>query len=75
VDLDLADAFRGAVLSAGHVRLKDLREVYMLFGRDKVVRSRNHQRDFRREMDRLDALAAVIKDRPGGSRPRGPFRR
>ncbi len=75
MDLDLADAFRGAVLSAGHVRLKDLREVYLLFGRDKVVRSRNHQRDFRREMDRLDALAALIKDRPGGAKPRGPFRR
>ena len=75
LDLDLTDAFRGAVLSAGHVKLKDLREVYLLFGRDKVVRSRNHTRDFRREMDRLDELAAVVKDRPGRSKPRGLFRR
>ncbi len=61
LSLDLTDAFRGATLDAAHARLGELREVYLLFGRVKAVESRNYRRDYRRAMDRLDALTTAVR--------------
>ena len=71
LDLDHTEAFRGAVLRAAFDRLIDLKEVYHLFGRDQVVASRNHQRDYKRESSKLDQLEELVRPPKKGS----PFRR
>jgi len=70
LDLDHTEAFRGAVLRAAFDRLMDLKEVYRLFGRDQVVASRNHQRDYKRESAKLDQLEELVRP----PKKRSPFR-
>ncbi len=55
-------AFRGLVLKAAHQRLKDLKEVYRRFGHDKLVDSRNHTRDYRRELDKVELLGRALDE-------------
>ncbi len=59
LDLDHVAALRGAVLRQALADTGDLKAAYLLFGRDAVVASRNHSRDYRRELARLDQLEAV----------------
>ena len=54
--LEHAEALRGAILRRALGVTGDLKEVYQLFGRHAVVASRNHQRDYRRELERLERL-------------------
>ena len=60
LDLDLVDAFRGLVLSEAAARLGDVREVFLLFGKVKLVEGRNHMQTFRREVKRVNALAEAV---------------
>ncbi|MFY0573360.1 sigma-54-dependent transcriptional regulator [Cystobacter fuscus] len=59
LDLDLADSFRGLVLAVATRRLgRD--EAFRLFGRESLIKSRNHYRTLRREIERLDALYKAL---------------
>jgi DNA-binding NtrC family response regulator len=60
-DLDLADSFKGFVLAAATERLGGNRdEAFRLFGRDKLVASRNHHKVLKRELERVEALCAAL---------------
>jgi len=61
LDLQHTDALRGGVLRQALASSGDLKEVYRLFGRQSVVASRNHQRDYRRELDRLQRLQQLCQ--------------
>ncbi len=56
LDLDHSAALRGAVLRQALAVTGDLKLTYELFGRHAVVASRNHTRDYRRELGRLQDL-------------------
>ncbi|WNG21649.1 sigma-54-dependent transcriptional regulator [Cystobacter fuscus] len=59
LDLDLADGFRGLVLAVATRRLgRD--EALRLFGREGLVKSRNHHRALRRELEKLEALSKAL---------------
>jgi hypothetical protein len=59
LDLDLADSFRGLVLAVASRRLgRD--EAFRLFGRESLIKSRNHHRTLRREIERLEALYKAL---------------
>ncbi|QRN93331.1 sigma-54-dependent Fis family transcriptional regulator [Archangium violaceum] len=59
IDLDLADSFRGFVLAVATRRLgRD--EAFRLFGRESLIKSRNHSRTLRREVERLEALYKAL---------------
>ena len=60
LDLDHVDAFRGLVLSEAAARLGDVRDVFLLFGRVKLVEGRNHMQTFRKEVTRIAALAEAV---------------
>ncbi len=65
LDLDLADNFRGLVLAVATRRLgRD--EAFRLFGRESLIKSRNHYRMLRRDLERLEALykALGVEDSP-----------
>lgn len=61
LDLDLADGFRGLVLSEASARRGGVREAFALFGLDHQLRGGNHLRTWRRETDRLDALCQALR--------------
>jgi DNA-binding NtrC family response regulator len=65
LDLDHVLALRGAVLRQALASTGDLKEAYLLFGRDAVVASRNHSRDYRRELERLGRLEEACEDIEG----------
>ncbi len=56
LSLDRVEVMRGAVLRAALERLGDLRDAYRLFGGDALVESRNHTKDYRRHLARLEEL-------------------
>ena len=59
LDLDLTDSFRGLVLAVAMRRLgRD--EALRLFGRESLIKSRNHHRMLRREIERLEVLYKVL---------------
>jgi DNA-binding NtrC family response regulator len=61
LDLDLTDAFKGFVLGVAADKLGGSRdEAFRLFGRDKLVANRNHQKVFKRELERAESLCASI---------------
>jgi len=60
LDLDLIEALRGLVLADALGRKGDLKEVFHLFGRDRLVESRNHVQTFRRELKRVADLAETL---------------
>ncbi len=59
LDLDHTAALRGAVLRRALAVTGDLKATYELFGRHAVVAGRNHTRDYRRELARLEAFEAL----------------
>ena len=63
LDLDHVEAFRGLVLADAMARKDDMKEVFYLFGRSKLVESRNHLQAFRRELKRVEELAAKVDER------------
>ena len=60
LDLELADAFKGFVLLAAMEEYRDRDRVFQLFGKDALVKSRNHYKLLRREMVRVDAFYLAI---------------
>jgi len=64
--LDLADAFRGLVLCAAIDRRSDLDAAFVLLDQGSLLRSRNHHRVLRRELERVRALIAAV---PGSIDP------
>jgi transcriptional regulator with AAA-type ATPase domain len=59
-DLDLADAFKGLVLGSA-VQQFGLEGALRLLDREPLLRSRNHHRLFKRELERLEALAKTLQ--------------
>jgi len=60
LDIDHIGALGGLVLEAGVRRLGDLRQVFCLLGGAAVVKSRNHNREFRRELAKVARLEASL---------------
>jgi transcriptional regulator with AAA-type ATPase domain len=59
IDLELADAFRGFVLGVAARRLgRD--QAFRLFGREGLVRSRNHHKTLRKELERVELLCRKL---------------
>lgn len=61
LDLDLTASFTGFVLGVATERMGGNREeAFRLFNREKLVANRNHQKVFKRELDRVEALCNSI---------------
>ncbi|WP_394847005.1 sigma 54-interacting transcriptional regulator [Pendulispora brunnea] len=60
LELDLANVFPGMVLAAATEKLENRDEAFRLFGRDAQVKSRNHHRVLRRELERVEALFRAL---------------
>jgi hypothetical protein len=58
--LDLADAFRCLVLCAAIERRHGLDAAFMLLDQASLLKSRNHHRVLRRELDRVRALIEAV---------------
>jgi hypothetical protein len=56
----MADAFKGFVLGAATEKLGGIVEAMNLFGREALVKSRNHHKLVRRELERVDLLCRAI---------------
>jgi DNA-binding NtrC family response regulator len=62
--LDLADAFRGFVLKAAVDRLGDRDDAFRLLGHGNLVKSRNHHKVLKRELERVRELLVVLGEDP-----------
>jgi transcriptional regulator of acetoin/glycerol metabolism len=60
LSLDLADAFRGMVLSAAVQETGGRDEAFVLLGQDALLKNRNHHRALRREFLRVRELLRVL---------------
>lgn len=60
LDLDLADSFKGFVLAAALDDDSDRDRVFQLLGKEALVKSRNHHKVLRREIERADALCRAV---------------
>jgi hypothetical protein len=58
--LDLADVFRGLVLCAAIERRQGLDAAFVLLDQASLLRSRNHHRVLRRELDRVRSLIEAV---------------
>jgi DNA-binding NtrC family response regulator len=58
--LDLADAFRGLVLCAAIERRRGRDAAFVLLDQASLLRSRNHHRVLRRELERVRALMEAV---------------
>jgi len=63
LDIDLAESFRGFVLGTA-ARQVGREEAFRLMGRESLVKSRNHQKALRRELEKVEALCREV-GRPG----------
>ncbi|HKO49129.1 MAG TPA: sigma 54-interacting transcriptional regulator [Polyangiaceae bacterium] len=70
LDLDLSDGFKGFVLAVATEKLGNREDAFRLFGREKLVTSRNHQKVFKRELERAENVCASV-----GKRGDFPFAR
>jgi transcriptional regulator with AAA-type ATPase domain len=64
LDLDLADSFKGFVLAAALEEEEDRDEVFRLFGKESLMKSRNHHKVLRREIERAEALFLSLSGDP-----------
>jgi energy-coupling factor transporter ATP-binding protein EcfA2 len=62
MQLDGVDVLRGAVLRAAQERVGDLKDAYLLFGAESLVRSRNHTKDYRRHLALLEDLERSLDE-------------
>jgi len=60
LDLDLAEGFKGFVLAAALEDDSDRDRVFQLLGKDALVKSRNHHKVLRREIERAEALCRAV---------------
>jgi len=58
--LELADTFRSMVLGAAVQQLNNREEAFFLFGQHQLVKSRNHQRTLKRELQRINDLMKTL---------------
>lgn len=65
LDLDLTEALRGFVLGTAAQQLGSKEEALRLVGKEAIVRSRNHHKTMKREMERVDALCKAFGDDTG----------
>jgi DNA-binding NtrC family response regulator len=65
LDLDLADAIRGFVLGIAAQKLGNKEDAFRLLGKEAMVQNRNHQKAWKREMERVDALCRAVGDEKG----------
>jgi transcriptional regulator with GAF, ATPase, and Fis domain len=56
LEFDLTDALRGFVLAVAAERLGSKEKAFRLAGKEKMIADRNHQKAWKREMDRVSAL-------------------
>jgi DNA-binding NtrC family response regulator len=70
LDLDLTDGFKGFVLAVATEKKGNREDAFRLFGREKLVTSRNHQKVFKRELERAENICTSI-----GRRGDFPFAR
>lgn len=62
INLDLALAFKGLVLEAATRRkMGDVRQAFLLLGKEATVKDRNHRAVSDREGQRVAALEAAVK--------------
>ena len=59
LDIDLAESFRGFVLGTA-VQQVGRDEAFRLMGRETLVKSRNHQKALRRELEKVEALCREV---------------
>jgi transcriptional regulator with PAS, ATPase and Fis domain len=64
LDLDSSDGFKGFVLAVATEKMGSREDAFRLFGREKLVTSRNHQKVFRRELERAQSVCTSI-GKPG----------
>jgi DNA-binding NtrC family response regulator len=62
LDLDLAEALRGFVLGTAALKLGSKEKAFRLLGKEGMVQSRNHHKQMRRDVDRVDALCRALGD-------------
>jgi DNA-binding NtrC family response regulator/tRNA A-37 threonylcarbamoyl transferase component Bud32 len=60
--LDHGDALRGAILEEAARRSGGVRDAYLWLGRERTVASRNHNREYKRAQDALDALRVLLSE-------------
>jgi len=70
LDLDLTDGFKGFVLAVATEKMGSREDAFRLLGREKLVTSRNHQKVFKRELERAENVCSSI-----GKRGDFPFAR
>jgi DNA-binding NtrC family response regulator len=70
--LDVTDAFRGLVLEAAVERLGSREEAFYLFGKGNLVKSRNHHKVLRGELDKVAELCSALGKDAAGPRGEGP---
>lgn len=66
LDLQHATAFPGLVIEAGMQELGDLKQTYEVLGHEHLVKSRNHQREYRREREKVERLAESLDEHLDG---------
>ncbi len=67
LDLDLAEAFKGFVLAVALEQERNRDEVFRLFGKDSLTKSRNHHKVLRREIERAEALFRALSGSGAGN--------
>lgn len=60
LDLDLADGFRGIVLTAAIAETGGADEAFRLLDKESMVQNRNHWKALRREIERANALCRAL---------------
>ena len=61
IALTTLDSLRAAVLRSAVARTGGAKEAYLLFGGEAVVKSRNHGKELKRELESLEALERELK--------------
>ena len=60
LDLNYTSVFRGLVLQAVFERLNDLKQVYITFGQERLISSRNHTKHFRNELEKVEQFSRLL---------------
>lgn len=60
LDLDLAESFKGFVLAAALEGERERDGIFQLFGKQSLIKSRNHHKVLRREIERAEALCRAV---------------
>jgi DNA-binding NtrC family response regulator len=61
--LEMSEAFRGMVLGAAILRLRDRDEAFEVLGEAQLIKHRNHHKHLRRELEKVRKLLAMVGGR------------